>query len=138
MELVFGSVLNTAYQLTDDKQEFESYIQPKLAYTKELTNSGITVLSNGLLFETDIKQALPKAETQYVDFPKFFKSDTTDFLGYDLFAMVFYFATRYEECVVSEKDKHQRFQAENSLAFQYNCLHFPFLNNAIQDFASKL
>ena len=52
--------------------------------------------------------------------------------------MVFYFASRYEEYLDSEKDNHQRFQAEKSIAFQYNCLHIPFLNTAIKQFSEKL
>ncbi len=55
MDLVFGTVLNTAYKLTDDKKEFEEYTLPKLAYTTELNTSRISILSNSLLFETVIK-----------------------------------------------------------------------------------
>jgi hypothetical protein len=73
-----------------------------------------------------------------VDFPKFFKSNSNDYLGYDIFAMVFYFATRYEEYLKSDLDEHQRFQAETSFVFQNNCLQIPFLNIAIQQFVEKL
>jgi hypothetical protein len=138
MDLVFGTVLNTDYKLTDDKKEFEKYTLPKLAYTTELNTSRISILSNSLLFETDVNSTIPVAEKEFLAFPKFFKSTQKDFLGYDIFAMVFYFVSRYEEYLSSEKDTHQRFQAENSIAFKYNCLHIPFLNNAIQDFSEKL
>ena len=138
MDLVFGTVLNTAYKLTDDKKEFEEYTLPKLAYTTELNTSRISILSNSLLFETVINSTIPVAEKEFLAFPKFFKSTQKDFLGYDIFAMVFYFVSRYEEYLNSEKDTHHRFQAENSLAFKYNCLHIPFLNHAIQDFAERL
>ena len=138
MDLVFGTVLNTDYKLTDDKKEFEEYTLPKLAYTTELNTSRISILSNSLLFETFINSTIPVAEKEFLAFPKFFKSTQKDFLGYDIFAMVFYFASRYEEYLDSEKDDHQRFQAENSIAFKCNCLHIPFLNHAIQDFADKL
>jgi hypothetical protein len=138
MDLVFGTVLNTAYKLTDDKMEFDEYSLPKLAYTSDLSSSRISILSNSLLFETDVNSTIPVAEKEFLTFPKFFKSTQKDFLGYDIFAMVFYFASRYEEYLDSEKDAHQRFQAESSIAFKYNCLHIPFLNNAIQDFSEKL
>ncbi len=138
MDLVFGTVLNTAYKLTDDKKEFEEYTLPKLAYTTDLSLSRISILSNSLLFETVINSTFPVAEKEFLGFPKFFKSTQKDFLGYDIFAMVFYFVSRYEEYLNSEKDTHHRFQAESSLAFKYNCLHIPFLNHAIQDFAERL
>lgn len=137
-DLVFGNVLGTAYILTDNKNEFEEYTSPKIAYTSFVMNTDAFIQSNSLLFETDIKSIIPVAEREYDDFPKFFKSSITDLLGYDLFAMVFYFASRYEEYLDSEKDNHQRFQAENSIAFKYNCLHIPFLNKAIKQFSDKL
>lgn len=138
MDLVFGSVLGASYKLTNNKKEFDECNVPKMAYTSSVINAEVFIQSNSLLFETDINSILPVAETQYVDFPKFFKSNTTDFLEYDLFAMVFYIATRYEEYLDPVKDNHQRFLAENSLVFQYNCLHTPILNVAIQQFSDKL
>ncbi|MES2764192.1 MAG: polysaccharide deacetylase family protein [Bacteroidota bacterium] len=137
MELVFGTVLNFNYKLTDSKKEFEDHKLPKLAYTNEAI-SEVCVQSNALLFETDIRSVLPTAEKNFTRFPKFFRSTSTDFLGYDIFAMVFYFSTRYEEYLTSDKDDHQRFQGEKSLVFQYNCLHIPFLNSAVEEFALKL
>ena len=137
MDLVFVNVLNTPYKLTNDLKIFNDYNLPKIAYTS-LSTAEVFIESNTLLFETDISPTMPIAEKEYVDFPKFFKSSATDFLGYDLFAMVFYFATRYEEYLNSEKDNHQRFQAEKSIAYKNNCLHIPFLNVAIDEFFVKL
>ena len=137
-ELIFKSVLNCNYELTDDLNYFQSKDIPKIAYSTTTANTQVYIVSNPILFETDIKSELPIANKEFEDFPKFFASQTSDFLGYDIFAMVFYFASRYEEYLPTETDKHQRFQSENSIAFQYNCLHIPFLNNAILDFSKKL
>ncbi|MBI3518519.1 MAG: polysaccharide deacetylase family protein [Bacteroidetes bacterium] len=138
MDLVFGNVLHTAYTLTDNQKEFEESAFPKIAYTSSFESAAVFIKSNKLLFETQILSVFPDADKDYTDFPKFFKSGTSDFLGYDLFAMVFYFASRYEEYIDNKKDPHQRFQAENSIAFQYNCLQIPFLNYAIDAFSIKL
>lgn len=138
IDLVFNSVLNIAYELTDNRIFFESYSLPKIAYTKETGISRIFIAPDNLLFETDIKSILPIANIIYLDFPKFFSSNTKDFLGYDIFAMVFYFATRYEEYLKTDTDEHQRFKVENSIAFKYNCLQIPFLNMAINQFSEKL
>lgn len=138
MDIVFKTALNTAIQLTDDKEAFNNSKSPKLAYTKLNDNFEVFIQSDDLLFETDINTKIVEVEKEYIDFPKFFKSNTQDFLGYDLFAMAFYFATRYEEYLKSELDEHQRFQAEKSLAFENNCLQIPFLNIAIQQFGEKI
>jgi len=137
-ELIFKSVLNSNYELTDDLNYFQSKEIPKIAYAPTPINAEVFIYSNPILFETDIKSELPIANKDFENFPKFFASQTSDFLGYDIFAMVFYFASRYEEYLPTETDKHQRFQAENSIAFQYNCLQIPFLNNAILDFSKKI
>lgn len=126
------------YELTDDLIYFQSKDIPKIAYTNTINNSSVFIFSNPILFDTDVNQKLPIAEKNYTDFPKFFVSNTADFLGYDLFAMVFYFASRYEEYLPTEPDNHKRFQAENSISFQFNCLQKPFLNQAILDFSIRL
>ncbi len=137
-ELIFKSVLNINYELTDDLNYFQSKEIPKIAYAPTPINAEVFICSNPILFETDINTELPIADKDFENYPKFFASPISDFLGYDIFAMVFYFASRYEEYLPTETDKHQRFQAENSIAFQYNCLQIPFLNNAILDFSKKI
>ena len=138
MDLVFKTVINTSFELTTSKEVFINSKLSKIAYTKVNEGFDVFIKSDTLLFETDIKTNLPTAEKSYVDFPKFYKSNTNDFLGYDIFAMVFYFATRYEEYLNTELDEHQRFKAENSVAHNYNCLQIPFLNLAIAQFADLL
>jgi hypothetical protein len=138
MDLIFGTVLQTPYELTSDRQAFETSALPKLAYAKEPGMAKIRIKPHGLLLEKTIAEIRPVAEKEHKGFPVFFPSLEDDFLGYDLFAMVFYFATRYEEYLPHETDKHGRFQAEESIAFKHHCLHVPFLNEAIEDFAKKL
>lgn len=138
MDVVFKTVLNTPYQITDSKEEFNNSNTSKIAYTKSNEGFDVFLESDYILFESDIRTKIVEAEKEFVDFPKFFKSNSQDFLGYDIFAMVFYFATRYEEYLKSDLDEHQRFQAKKSLSFQNNCLQIPFLNIAIQQFGEKL
>ena len=138
MDVVFKIVLQTEYQLIDNKEEFMNCDQAKIAYTKINEGFSFFIKSDDILFESDIKTKTIEGDSKYLDFPKFFKSNTQDLLGYDLFAMVFYFATRYEEYLKSDLDEHQRFKAETSLAFQNNCLQIPFLNIAIHQLGDKL
>lgn len=137
-DLIFKTVLLIDCELTDDLIYFQSKEIPKIAYTNNKETSSVYIHSDTILFETDVNQTLPVADKNYTDFPKFFASNTTDFLGYDLFAMVFYFTSRYEEYIPTVTDNHQRFKAENSISFQFNCLQKPFLNQAILDFSIRL
>jgi hypothetical protein len=111
---------------------------PKIAYTNENKEFGVFLKSDTLLFEIDIKQELPSSNELYLNLPQFFTTNKNSFLPYDIFATVFYFATRYEEYLPHESDKHQRFQAEQGLSFKYQILNKPFLNILIQDFSTKL
>lgn len=138
MDVVFKTVLNISIQITDNKEEFRNNNSPKIAYTKANEGFDVFIESDDLLFESDIRTEIVEAKKEFIDFPKFFKSNTNNFLGYDIFAMVFYFATRYEEYLKSDLDEHHRVQAEQSIAFQNNCLQIPFLNIAIQQFGNKL
>jgi hypothetical protein len=137
-DLIFKTVLSIDCELTDDLIYFQSKEIPKIAYTNNKETSSVYIHSDIILFETDVNQTLPVADKNYTDFPKFFASNTTDLLGYDLFAMVFYFTSRYEEYIPTVTDNHQRFKAENSISFQFNCLQKPFLNQAILDFSIRL
>ncbi len=137
-ELVFGSVLNTAYTLTNNLQEFNQSHNYKIAYSQNVITNCVFIKADNLLFETDIKQILPKPNAVYLNFPVLFKADSHSFLPYDLFAMTFYIATRYEEYINDDVDKHLRFKAENSIAYQTNNLSQPILSSLINDFGIKL
>lgn len=138
MDLVFGNVLNGSFQLTTDLEAYRRSSSPKLVYAKQQPGNELFMQADDLLFETVIRPELPVAAGSYLGFPLFFKSSAESLLPYDLFATVFYFASRYEEYLPSELDGHQRFQAENSLAFRHGFLNKPFLNYLIEDFAQKL
>lgn len=138
VELIFGTVLSIPYELTSKEEAFKASGLPKLAYAGAPDFSKVWVKPQGLLEEMGITGIRPVADTSQAPFPVFFPSPAGDFLGYDLFAMVFYFASRYEEYLPHETDPHGRFKAEKSIAYKNNCLQRPFLNEAISDFAQKL
>jgi hypothetical protein len=138
IDLIFSTVLNCPYKLTNDILLYKESILPKIAYTNENKGFDVYLKSDILLFETNIKNELPSSNELYLNLPQFFSTSNNSFLPYDLFATVFYFATRYEEYLPHESDKHQRFQAEKGLSFNYQILNKPFLNILIQDFATKL
>jgi peptidoglycan/xylan/chitin deacetylase (PgdA/CDA1 family) len=50
----------------------------------------------------------------------------------DIFATIFFMLTRWEEYVILERDEHNRFPHEASLAHQYNFLHRPIVNECVE------
>lgn len=138
LNLIFHTILGCKYHLTHDENFFETSNLPKLNYSTTPLNSGIFIQSHSLLQETSIRSFIPHAENLTHEFPVFFKSDIHDFLGFDILSTVFYVVTRYEEYNAKDLDIHQRFKAENSLAYQYNFLNYPYLNKIIAYFGNKL
>lgn len=72
------------------------------------------------------------------DIPCFFGDDMLEILdtkivcGIDIFASSFFMLTRWEEYVNKIRDKHERFPAAASLAYKFNFLDRPIVNEYVE------
>ncbi|MBD2569389.1 polysaccharide deacetylase family protein [Anabaena lutea] len=65
--------------------------------------------------------------------PDFFhQSESTIYLGLDIFGSAFFMLTRYEEVIKSERDQNDRFPATASLAYQEGFLDRPIINEYLE------
>ena len=65
--------------------------------------------------------------------PEFFcQSDRQIYLGLDIFGSAFFMLSRYEEIVKLERDRHDRFPATASLAYQEGFLDRPIINEYLE------
>lgn len=138
MNLVFRDVLGINCILTESINEYKQSSLPKFTYSTVVHENELFLKQDKLMLESGVTKKVFDVKTKHLDIPIFFQTDSNSFLSYDLFATVFYFASRYEEYESSELDQHKRFKAESSLAYQHHILHLPFLNILIQDFANTL
>ncbi|WP_037353049.1 polysaccharide deacetylase family protein [Selenomonas sp. FC4001] len=53
-------------------------------------------------------------------------------LGIDIFGAAFFMLSRYEEFVVKDRDHYDRFPVESSLAYKFNFLERPIINEYIE------
>ncbi len=90
---------------------------------------------HGLLEQTDIQYIRPSFALHKGLAASFYAEDTKDntklansLLPFDPFALCFYLVSRYEEYLDFKEDKHGRFSATSSLAYQYNFLEQPLVN----------
>jgi len=99
----------------------------KINYSNSKLESGIFFQSSTILFESGInEQSISISE---FDGNKcFFSVGAASELPFDPFAASFYLISRYEEYLPHIKDKHERFLASESLAFQNNFLETPIVN----------
>lgn len=121
--LLFEHVVKLPYQLTEARAEAH------LAYTPR-PEPGIPLWlpALGLLSVSGIRD-VPVELFQHDGKAAFFGCPSAAALfPFDLPAMAFYLASRYEEYLPAEKDHHRRFPARSSLAFKGGFLRQPLIN----------
>ena len=126
-KLILSEILGIEYQLTSDLQEFEQYAGPKFSYGRQALGEELFFQSTGLLFETGIVvQELQSLNWKGLNV--FYPTHKSSALPFDPFAASFLLVSRYEEYLPHIKDKHGRFAAHQSLAYQHNFLDTPVVN----------
>jgi hypothetical protein len=130
LNLVFTDVLGIDVELTADPLHFKDHSGPKLSYTSNPLGDELFFLSRSLLFETGIiEQNISVFD--YQNSKVFFATGKASALPFDVFAASFYLISRYEEYLPHIRDKHDRFIAEDSLAFVNGFLQKPVVNSWI-------
>lgn len=123
---LFSNLLGCSISVTNDEKEFEDWKGAKFSYSFKREVEGINFVPHGLLFETGINEF--KVGVFETELGKaFFKVNHSEWL-FDPFAAAFFLVSRYEEYWPHVKDKHGRFSAEQSIAFQSNFLSKPLIN----------
>ncbi len=130
-QLVLGDTAGIPYRLTNQKDEFLHYIGPRLSYAETPLTDELNIVPHKLLFEKGIHQPAVNV-FDWQGTPAMFSTSTDQRWPFDVFAASFYLATRYEEYMPHVRDKHDRFEAESSLAFQKNFLTRPLINIWVQ------
>ncbi|MBK8847159.1 MAG: hypothetical protein IPO27_11680 [Bacteroidetes bacterium] len=97
----------------------------KLNYSNQNISDVLQIIPHTILFEDAIAPQSFKVE-KWNGMKAFFKTGN-DSLPFDLLAASFYLITRYEEYLPFEADAHQRFPANQSLAYRENFLHLPLI-----------
>jgi hypothetical protein len=118
----------------DDYKAFEGN---KFSYTNQDLESNFHIVSHHLLFESGIKEQTIVMQNHDQYFKYFFKTFNS-ILPFDLFAASFYLVSRYEEYLPFVPDAFNRFEAMNSLAYQYDFLRIPLVNQWIAEFEKLL
>jgi hypothetical protein len=125
---IFTNVLGVKIEITAVADEFDSWDGAKICYDKKPRSCEIFFQAADLLFETGIAGQ----ELHFIEFrgnvafyPVYDKKSAFPF---DPFAASFFLLTRYEEYLPYLKDKYNRFEATESIAYQKGFLHLPLVN----------
>jgi len=134
---IFTDVLLSEVCFTDNVEKFEESENIKINYSTSKLNSGIFFQSSSILFETGIKEQNINL-SEFNGNKCFFNVGNDSEFPFDPFAASFYLISRYEEYLPHIKDKHERFLAKESLAFQNDFLDTPLVNIWINEIAKKI
>lgn len=111
-----------------DLDDWLNYEGPKLSYcSTKPAGSPFHIVSAGLINEVGITTPRPevsKVRQMHVLFP----TKSHDDFPFDIFSATFYMLSRYEEYQEFQGDHMQRFEAEQSLAFQSGFLKIPVVD----------
>ncbi|MEL7221708.1 MAG: polysaccharide deacetylase family protein [Bacteroidota bacterium] len=131
---IFEQLLMTSVHFTSNQDDFRNYQGAKLNYSNdELEGHCLHLQPHTLLFEQGVKVQNIKTGISKecpMIFPLFFDNQEKVHpkkLAFDPFAAAFYLLTRYEEYLPHTKDEHGRYTANQSWAYQNDCLDRPMI-----------
>jgi hypothetical protein len=111
------------------EEEFKNYAGAKINYSQSALGDDLFFGASGFLEEKGIEDKTADIEVfTWEDTIGFFKLKQPSVLPFDVFAAVFYLVSRYEEYLPHIKDTHNRFTANQSLAYNNKFLQKPVVN----------
>lgn len=129
LQFVCGQIFQCDFRLYTISQDYQCAPGPFLNYSRQrILAEEVFIPAGSLLAEEKVH---PQRIEVFQDgeWPAFFAMDLPQSdLPFDLFALVFYLLSRYEEYLPFPADEHQRFCADHSLAFQAGFLSLPLID----------
>jgi len=136
---VFSDWLGLSISYTNSDIEYQNHIGIKVNYSNNsLISNDFFLAKNTLLFENKIKDA-PFFPVVYNKIPALFPINHSDAVfPFDLLATIFFHLSRYEEYGTFQADRHGRFPASESWAYQNSCLQKPIVNLLVEELKKEL
>lgn len=124
---VFTRILLVSVDFTSKIEEFVAHNGPKLSYTKVPLGNEFFIRSHDLLFDQGVSDLEINIQN-WDEVPCFFNAGPKSNIPFDIFSASFYLISRYEEYLPHVRDTHERYTAEQSLAFKYRFLEKPIVD----------
>lgn len=126
-KVIFTTILEIEVSFTQKSTEFLKSDLPKLNYSYEKFGDEFYIKPHRFmhckaLIQPNIQSVWYKGEKY------FFESSKDSDLPFDPLAASFYLVSRYEEYLDFQKDKHNRYPAEESILVKYDLLKKPVVN----------
>lgn len=125
--LVFKDILGVDFEVVSDADRFKNYPDEKISYAPQPIADEVFVQCHKLLHETGINDKNIQV-FEWEHNTVFYATGKNSSFPFDPFAAIFYLVSRYEEYLPHIRDKHDRYNAFESLAYKHNFLHIPVVN----------
>jgi hypothetical protein len=129
--------LQITYTVTNNYDYFMRSHMPKINYSSSYIHNCVNIPAHTLLYQENIRkieiEVTPNEKFQYTffnipfDFSKLVETPKQQ-IPFDIFSASFYLLSRYEEYIVPKFDIHNRFKAEESLAYKHHFLQLPLVD----------
>ncbi|MBP7496372.1 MAG: polysaccharide deacetylase family protein [Bacteroidales bacterium] len=126
--LIFKKLLNIDISFTSSEDFFLKSELPKLNYSDKALADEIFIAAAGLLYETGVKEQQLVFSSFKGNSCFYLTQNKSSFFPFDPFAAAFFLVSRYEEYLPYLKDKYDRFDAKESIAYKQHFLHKPIVN----------
>lgn len=148
LDEIFSKRLGITWKCTDNEAYFLKTSSYRLNYSNTVFPSCLNIPADGLLYQEDIVsmepdvKELPKWGQVLFPFTWEIPHDIpqpTVCIPFDFLSACFYLLSRYEEYQPGAKrDEHGRFKADQSLAYRFNFLERPLLDEWVLCLREKL
>jgi peptidoglycan/xylan/chitin deacetylase (PgdA/CDA1 family) len=98
-----------------------------MSYTKVPLGNEFFIRSHDLLFDQGVSDLEINIQ-KWDEVTCFFNAGSKSSIPFDIFAASFFLISRYEEYLPHVRDKHERFNPEQSVAFKYRFLEKPVVD----------
>ena len=131
--ILFNRILDLKVSFTQNPEDLRNFEGFRLNYSGENPeNAHMTLRPVDLLFEKDIHPLQPETG-EWHELKILFPVAGGDF-PFDILAGSFYLVSRYEEYLPFHADIHERFEADQSMAFREGFLRMPLVNRWADEF----
>jgi len=110
-----------------NEEEFLASSSAKLNFSDKKFENCINIKPHSILFDVGIKD-YPLEVSNHSQFSKIFFKSSDPQIPFDIFGAAFWLLSRYEEYLPFKTDEHNRFSYRSSLAYQYDFIQTPLIN----------
>jgi len=137
IRFIFEDILGVRVRITSSYSEAKVCSGVLISYCRLKVKEGIHIVPHNLMIEDSIIRQ--KIEFfNWENLPAFFKTSAEADIPFDLFAATFFLISRYEEYLLFNPDKHNRFPSDESIAAKGGFLEDPIIDQWAYKLVSKI